>query len=105
MSRHDLESIAAQCTTQEGALALVREIEKCLTRPPQALYRLTEALARWDKPIPIDDAVRDLVEAVDPVVELRGFTVRTMVEAMRLATARRAEDQRRTRATMRRKKV
>jgi|SRR5580658_6652904 hypothetical protein len=105
MSRHDLDAIAAQCTTQEGAVALVQEIEKRLQRPPPPLYRLVEALARWDKPIAIDDAVRDLVEAVDPVVEIRGFSVRTMLEAMRAATSRRAEAQRRTRATAGRRRV
>ena len=104
-SRDDVKTITARCTTQEGALELVYEIEKRLERPPQALYRLVEALGTWDKPVPIDDAVRDLVEAVNPIVEIRGMTVRKMLAAMRAATSHRAEALRRTRVTVRRKRV
>ncbi|HEY6460845.1 MAG TPA: hypothetical protein VIY73_11865, partial [Polyangiaceae bacterium] len=57
----------------------------------------------WDQPVAIDDAVRDLIEAVDPVVEVGGHSVRSMLEAMREATGRRAAAQRRTRVTQKRR--
>jgi hypothetical protein len=102
-SNPNLTTIVEQCTKQEGALALVQAIERRLKRPPPALYRLIEALATWERPIPIDDAVRDLIEAVDPVVEMGGVSVRSMLEAMASATRERAAAKRRTRETVRRR--
>jgi hypothetical protein len=103
MNRQELAAIMVQCSTQHGALALAREIEERLERPPPALARLVAALGRWDDPVAIDDCVRDLLAAVDPIVEIRGSAVRTMLEGMAAATGKRARAQRRARATARRK--
>jgi len=92
-----------QCGTQQGALALVAEIERGLERAPAALTRLVAALGQWEDPVAIDDCVRDLLAAVDPVVELRGSRVRTMLEGMAAATGKRARAARRARSTARRK--
>jgi hypothetical protein len=105
MNRQELAAIMVQCSTQQGALALVAEIEKGLERPPAALGRLVVALGRWDEPVAIDDCVRDLLAAIDPVVELRGSHVRTMLEGMAAATGKRARAERRARATARRRGV
>jgi hypothetical protein len=99
----DLSAVVDQCGTQEGARSLVDAIEKRLRRPPAALQRLREALDRWNAPVIVDDAVRELLEAIDPVVEVGGYSVKSMLEAMREATSRRAAAHRRTHTTQKRR--
>lgn len=104
-SAAETAKVTEQCRTQQGALLFVAEIEGRLKRSPPSLRRLREALRDWDKPVPIDDCVRELIDDVDPVVELRGVLVRTLLQAMRKATMERAVASRRTRSTRRMRAV
>jgi hypothetical protein len=99
----DLAAVTEKSATREGALEVLAAIEQRLTRPPAAVSRLHALLDEWRSPVAIDDAVREAIEAVDPVVEISGTTVRALLLAMRVATTERAAPLRRTRSTQRRK--
>ena len=82
---------------------MVRALERRLKRAPRAILRLHALLAAWNDPVAIDDGVREAIEAIDPIVEISGTTVRAVLVAMRVATTERATAPRRARETQRRR--
>ena len=82
---------------------MLASVERRLKRSPPAVQRLHALLDEWRNPVSIDDSVREAIEAVDPIVEISGTTVRALLQAMRVATAERAAPLRAARATQRRK--
>lgn len=103
MNPEQLAQIIGNCATREGVLDLLKAIERRAIRPPTALVRLRKFVEAWDDPIAIDDAVRDAIDAVDPVVVVGGTSARVLLAAMQVATSERASGLRRTKATTRRR--
>ena len=103
MQPDEQAAVVAKCATKVGALEVFQAIAQQLKRPPPSFQRLHALLEAWRDPVAIDNGVCEAIEAVDPIVEIRGTTVRALLVAMRVATTQRAAALRRTRSTLGRK--
>lgn len=94
-------SIALRSATRDGSLEVLRETERLFVRVPAALTELVTLVNDWKDPVAIDDALADLIEAMDPQVEPGAKLATERLEALRVGTRARSDEHRRIRATRR----